>query len=438
MIDSFHSELSQDTQCGQTSKRPRPRVWLFDSLCFTPWYTSELAHALGSSGANVRLICGPFSREPRYFQRSGLLPAPGPVHLAHLLKRAPALIKRAARVGEVMLNHRALALSLRHKRGAQPDLLHLQQLPMLNQGLRSDFALIDAAQHAGIPVVHTVHNLLPHDTGESLRRTYAELYSSVDHLVCHSHSTANRLMHEFGISEHGLSVIPHGPLFAPKHRPTEQTKQAARLSLGIPIEQRVILWQGVLAPYKGLDVLLEAWKLYLRQRNTRNEASPLLLIAGSGPAVLESEIRRASAAIGSTVRADLRYISSDRLPLYYEAADILAYPYRSITTSGAMLTGLSYGKPIIASRLAAFEDYLVDGGNALLVPPEDTSALADALSRLLTDDGAGPPSAIMTSSLYAQLAAGAEKNESRCTGWPEIADRTMTLYRDLLARKSSV
>jgi glycosyltransferase involved in cell wall biosynthesis len=412
-------------------------VWLFDAFCFTPWYTSALAQALVCRGTKVRLICSQFLREPEYFGSLGLQPDAGPLQLSGLL-RWPIFLKRALRTSEVLLNTRARLRALRGGREELPDIIHLQQTPLLNHGFRSDFRLIDAAHQAGIPVVHTVHNLLPHDSGARLRIPYAELYRRVDHLICHSDAAAKQLTREFGVPQHRRTVIPHGPLFAPRQLPTPQDQEAARARLSLPTKRPIVLWQGVLAEYKGLDLLLQAWKLCMHRLGHAPVAKPLLLIAGSGPADLEAVIRQAAQDAGDSVRADLRYIPTHILPAYYTAADILVYPYRAITTSGAMLTGLSYGKPIIASRLDPFQEYLTAGENALLVEPGDAKMLAEALRGLLLDVGRMEQTehASDRDSSYRQLVRGAERNHLRYTGWEEIAARTAALYHELTACNS--
>ncbi len=415
-----------------------PSVWLIDSFCFTPWYTGALAQALSRSGAQVRLVSGTFLREPDCFRQLGLQPDDGPLRLSRSMQKSPLLLRRVVRIAEILLNTRALIRSLRSRNGPLPEILHFQQLPMLNHGFRWDFSFLDAAQREGIQVVHTVHNLLPHDTGQRLRSTYVDLYRRVDNLVCHSWFAANRLAQEFDVPEHRISIIPHGPLFTPERLPTQRDLVAARVRLQLPIDRPIVLWQGVLAEYKGLDVLLHAWRSCTERWRSTDGPRPLLLIAGNGPRAIEERIWRAAATSAGSVRADLRYIPTADLPAYFTAADIIVYPYREITTSGALLTGLSYGRPIVASRLAPFQDYLVEGDNALLVAPEDSAQLANSLQVLLRDwsrirqYGATAPAA--ADNVYARLARGAERNHLRYTQWSEIADRTIGVYRSLIRR----
>lgn len=439
MASSNNSSGKNGLSCEGTSDRKR-NVWLYDPFSFTPWYTTALALALKESKTDVRLLCGYLVQEPEYYKRVGLEPEVGLRDLTWIQNVAPSFLNRLLRLSQAASKRYTLIRDLQEHRTAPPDILHLQQLPMLDHGFRSDFKLIDAAKRAGVPVVHTVHNVLPHNHGEHARNIYAELYARADHLICHSSYASQRLIREFGIPLHKLTVIPHGPLFAPEHFPSKQEVIAARKHLNLPLDRIVVLWQGVLSGYKGLDVLLDAWKSQVEVRNFPGAARPLLVIAGSGPAQLEANIRKAASHIGESVCAELRYIQSDELSLFYTAADILVYPYRAITTSGALLTGLSYGKPIIASRLEPFQEYLHHGENALLVEAGNVDDLGAALSELICATAAmkSQHNADSENNIFCKLASGAATNLTRYVGWSEIATMTNALYEHFAERRDRI
>lgn len=410
-----------------------PLVWLFDTFCFTPWYTAALTTALKASGVRVRLFCGEFSREPRYFDDRGLQTDTGPARLAYLASGFPKAVTRVLKASDALLNTQVISCALRFHLTEQPSVIHIQQVPLLTHGLRTDLQLVEAAQSVGIPVVHTVHNLLPHDTGTRCRGAYAEFYRSVDHLVCHSSAAAKRLSSEFGVPAQRISVVPHGPLFAPDHPSTQQDRSEARQRLHLPDDRPIVLWQGVFAEYKGLDVLFKAWKLCILGWRYRFGPPPLLLVAGAGEPGLEAMTRDAGESSGGNIRADIGYIPTGQLPDYYAAADILVYPYRSITTSGALLTGMAYGKPIVASNLEPFRENLIHQRNALLVEPGDAMDLGTSLLLLLLDLACtqlskGLPDGL---SLYHRLSGEAANRAASGPSWSAIAVQTLALYRSL-------
>jgi glycosyltransferase involved in cell wall biosynthesis len=86
------------------------------------------------------------------------------------------------------------------------------------------------------------------------------------------------------------------------------------------------------------------------------------------------------------------------------------------------LTGLSYCKPIVASDLLPFRDYLRQGHNALLVPAGDVHALEGALYALCGRD-----------ELCQRLKDGSSKNSILPTPWSQIAARTAAIYEAVLA-----
>lgn len=403
-------------------------VWLFDTFGFTPWYSVALVKAMRRAGATVRFVSPGVASEPGYFARQGVTVDSGPFPLPRV-GCLPAPFGKATRLLTLMANAAALRWQLRHSPERRPDILHLQQLPGLNHGLQDDFRTIACAQHAGIPVVHTVHNLLPHDSGNKLRAVYQRLYVSVDGLICHSPDVAERLTNEFAVNAQHITVVPHGPLF--EALPSNSDERAlARSYLKIAPTRPVVLWQGIMAPYKGMDVLLQAWEQCTQQWPDATPL-PLLLIAGTGPASETAMVQAAANRHPTTVRAEIRYITTTELPLFFQAADLLVYPYKAITTSGALLTGLSYGKPIVASDLLPFRQYLRHDENALLVTPGDANELVEALQILMLGAAAVQPS----KSMYGSLLSAASHNRELYTNWDTIAQKTLALYGGLIHAK---
>jgi glycosyltransferase involved in cell wall biosynthesis len=118
----------------------------------------------------------------------------------------------------------------------------------------------------------------------------------------------------------------------------------------------------------------------------------------------------------------LQFIPVEQLPFLYQAADILVYPYKAGTTSGALLTGLNYGKAVVATRLPFFLEQLKDGETALLVDYGETDALAGALQTLMQQP-----------QRCAELAGAVKRKASQGIGWQEIGRKTKQCYRAVLA-----
>ncbi len=389
-------------------------VWMYDPWCVTPWYTAALTGALLDEGIGVRLVSPRYHLEPTYFQEQGLDTRPGPFDLSTRIGLRPAGLRQCLRLGEYLANSVILAAQAKLR---PPRILHLQQCALLNRGWQTELTFLRWCRKNGVRLLCTIHNLLPHDRRSFHAELYAKLYQIPDMLLCHSPDAAEALEREFRIAPDRIRMVPHGPLFAAG---SGKSQAECRTLLGIESGRTMVLAQGVLADYKGIDLLLDAWAGMIER--DAGKLPPLLVIAGRGkPAEMQVLRHRvASLRLQQSVRLDLRYLSARELPLYFDASDVLVYPYKAITTSGALLTGLNYCKPIIASDLPPFRPYLVHGLNALRVPPGDTLALASALE-----------SFCFNPQLRRQLAKGSRNNRRLQTQWSEIGARTAAIYRSL-------
>jgi len=380
-------------------------VFLMDLWATVPYYTAYLAKAL-LAGGEVEVQAGSidYYLDAKCYTSRGVRVDPGLVNVVGRYK-LPRLPRRVLKVVEGMMNLAALTVRFAVR---PPDVVHVQYLPMLLSRLPMDLWFVEFCQGRGAKIVLTVHDLLPHDTGDAHVQVFRDLYARVDGLICHSESVRARLAAEFGVAEGRVRVIAHGPLFYDLPATGEAESLRGRV---------VVLWQGILFPYKGLDVLLRAW----REVEARVEGA-WLVVAGTGAPELVEEMRALAAELGlRRVRLEFRFVTAEKLVALYRRADVVVYPYRAITTSGALATGLALGKTIVASDLPVFRELLTDGQNARLVPPEDAGALAQALVELAGDRV-----------LRERLAGRARRMGFGDGAWREIAEQTVAAYRGVL------
>jgi glycosyltransferase involved in cell wall biosynthesis len=125
------------------------------------------------------------------------------------------------------------------------------------------------------------------------------------------------------------------------------------------------------------------------------------------------------ASVGESVLTHYEYLDDEAMTLYHSASDILVYPYRNITQSGALLTGMGFGKPIVATRVGGFVETLADGRGEL-IPPDDPEALGSAILRLALD-----------SAERARLGRAARDYIDASHNWDRAAERTAELYASL-------
>ncbi len=401
-------------QAGDRIRAQRAiRVFMMDLLSIVPYYTGHLCAALKQvDELRVDLGSITYYLDRELFVRRNLRTDPDLLDLASRVPTCPAALRRALKAVECLINMAALLLRFSF---TKPDVIHVQFLPMAAVGLPFELWFLRIARRFGIKVVYTVHNLLPHDTEDRQRGRYRRIYEFMDRLICHDVSARGRLYREFGVPLERISVIPHGPLL---ERVSSRTPEQARKELGISGDQCLVLWQGILRPYKGVLFLLKAW----RQVCSKGVRACLAVVGPGDEELTRAVAEEVSAlAISSSVRLEPRFVSIEERDNFYLAADIVVYPYSAVTTSGALMTGIGYGKAIVASRLAAFDQILRDGENALLVEYGDVDKLADALFELIREPG-----------LRRRLGENARNSHANGPRWPEIARQTLTCYESAL------
>lgn len=392
--------------------RPR-RIVLLDLWCCVPYYTGHLCRALREQDVDATLGSVNYYFDPGYFPRLGIPRDPGLVDLVSRLRLQRRLLRRLLRALEFGVNLAALGVRFCL---APPDVVHVQYLPFAELGWRFELLFLRLLRRRGIRIAYTVHNVLPHDTGTRHRSLYEALYRVPQIVICQGDEARHRIVSDFGVDPHKVRIVPHGPLF--HDRPLPEPGEA-RARLGLSREDDVVLCQGFVKPYKGLEFLLEAWP-----RVTARHPRARLVLAGTGEAPYLDSLRRKVFAlgIGPSVRLDFRFAPSEELPALFQAADVLVYPYRDITTSGALMTGINYAKAIVATNLPAFRESLRDGETALLVDYGDHEALAGALARLLGDPE--------ERGRLGRALAG-RRAEAPAASWNEIAARTAACYEEL-------
>jgi glycosyltransferase involved in cell wall biosynthesis len=135
------------------------------------------------------------------------------------------------------------------------------------------------------------------------------------------------------------------------------------------VDGNVALFFGHVRPFKALDVVLRAWPLLKTQVT--------LLVGGEVWWKNESEYREL--ARGLNVRLDFRFIPDDEIATWFAAADVVLAPYRIEAQSGVALTAFHFARPVIASNVGGLPEIIDEGGNGMLIPPDDPQALANAI-----------------------------------------------------------
>lgn len=239
----------------------------------------------------------------------------------------------------------------------------------------------------------------------------------VDRVIAVSQATARYLRESKRISPSKIVVIRNGRDLASLLPPNQEACAKARAELGLSNEQTVLLL-GRLAKEKGHASLLDALTI-LGPR----QPSLVALFAGTGP--LEAELKARCKAAGLSKQVRFLGYRTD-LPRLLAAADLVALPSISEGLPLAAVEALAAARPIVATETGGTPEVVLNGQTGLLIPPNDSSALAEAIHRVLGD----PP-------LARRLGTNGRLFVERHFDVRVQIERTMALYRELTSRETA-
>jgi glycosyltransferase involved in cell wall biosynthesis len=328
-----------------------------------------------------------------------------PISQLHYARRASSALP--ARLGwyakHASYSARLLPI-LSTARRLRPAIIHFQwnHIPLV------ETALVKVLRRIA-PVVHTAHDTRTAngDQVSALKNwKQASLLQSFDLVVTHTEQGRSRLLAR-GLAPDRITVMPHGPLDG-------GLPQARHL----PDDRVHLLLFGVLKPYKGISVLLKAAELLPAQIRQRIRIS----IVGEPVDSIEPWTKMIEAAdLSDFVSIVPGHVSQEDLPAVLGKADVFLFPYLEIEASGILMMCLPYCRPIIASRLGAFAELLIDGLHGVLVEPGNEVALAKSIESLATDPNR-----------RAQMGRNVGQLASKIPAWSVIGARMAELYRNLV------
>jgi len=231
-------------------------------------------------------------------------------------------------------------------------------------------------QRKGIPIIFLVHNVLPHEQ----RRIDPLLASLVlrrgqGYIVLTKNEKERLLALIPSAAPIEVCTHPKYDIFTHHHIP----KQEARRKLDLPQDDNILLFFGIVRPYKGVEYFV-ASLADLAERGTKFFA----LIVGEwwmDPSHSRQMIQ--SSGLLDQVRVVDRYVPNEEVGLYFSAADVFLAPYIGGTQSGSVKIAIAFNLPIIVTERIAEGIQFVDPDLLYVVPQENASDLADAIEACL-------------------------------------------------------
>ncbi len=263
--------------------------------------------------------------------------------------------------------------------GDAPDVVHMHWpsgfLKSQRPALRAIYCLrtlLDAAlmKARGAKLVWTLHNLVTHDTPTpKIERWFSSrLAGLADEVISHTPAAKSEAAAVLGISEQKIRVIPHGS-FRSVYGELPDCHDA-RKELVIPPDTPVVLFFGMVRPYKGISKLFDAWAGIKHHR-----ADALLLVVGSasdpeyGRQVLEQ-----SKSVDNVV-VDLRFVPDEEVTSLLAIAECMVLPFEDSLTSGSLVLAQNYGLPVVTLKTPG----TVEQENAIYADGAEPSDLGAAI-----------------------------------------------------------
>ncbi len=378
-------------------------------------FAVQMGEALAERGHHVELVTGP--RPELASRRPGFTVVPAlPTWHAGDGAGDAGIRRRLRRVVRAGRYHLAWAVLLRRLARTRPDVIQLSGGRFPVDGLAA--AWLARRRRAGRPVLITLaHSPLPFNeqkpTGEVLRQNQllnASMglgYRSMDEILVLGEQSAADLRGGWP-DVRGITVVPHGDegVFLDEEPvPADGTGP-------------VVLFFGTMQAYKGLDVLLESFAKVRAQR-----ADARLVVAGAPSGDTDqAELRRTAERVGG-VELRVGYVPMGEVPALFQAARVVAAPYRYANASGVVELARTFGRPVVGTRVGDLPAVIDHEETGLLVDAGDVDALAVSLLRLLDD----PQEA------QRMGAAGRERSATGAS-WAVVAERAEVVYHRAVER----
>ena len=318
---------------------------------------------------------------------------------------------------------------IRYAARSQPKILHILWNNKIEAFDRTILMLYYKA--VGKKIALTAHNVnqARRDAKDSWlnRATLKIQYRLCDHIFVHTQKMKEELCLDFDVAENAVTVIRHPVNDA--FSDTELTPAEAKQRLGIRDDEKVILFFGRIRPYKGIEYLLDAFRLL----SCDEQAKYRLIVAGEPKKGSEDYLHE----IQESVRTDftkgqvilrIQFIPDEEMEVYLKGADVLVLPYKEIFQSGVLFLAYSFGLPVVATDVGSFREEIVEGSTGFLCQPGDPAELAKAIETYFKSD------------LFKNLAVRRQEVKDYAHAnhsWHAVADLTCQAYTKMLGRNAS-
>lgn len=227
-------------------------------------------------------------------------------------------------------------------------------------------------------LIFICHNVLPHEQSKLSQRILPFIIKWTlqkgDKFIVHA--TSDKEILETILPDKEICVTPH-----PTYEELGSTEDV-ELPVILPEDRPILLFCGLIRPYKGLDVLLDAFALALQER-------PLHLVVagefwkGSRPQY-EAQIEKLGISEDVTIIDD--YLPDELFTAFIDRADVVVLPYKSATQSGVIQAAFGRNTPVITTNVGGLAEVVADGITGFVVPANSANDLAVTINAYFEGD----------------------------------------------------
>jgi glycosyltransferase involved in cell wall biosynthesis len=299
-----------------------------------------------------------------------------------------------------------------------PDIIHIQWLLFYQFDSKWLRLLRYLLRLKNTKIVLTAHNILPHINAYKYKNILEKIYSEVDGIIVHSEVLKEQMIEVFGAKAKNWCIcitsigVEDKLLMKVDQNILNSYRDRVKLSES---DGHNFLFAGIIHKNKGLDILLKAWGNHINEF-----PDDKLYIVGNPTYNMNDELKYIQ-KYSTSINTSFGYKNDEELLAYFLECDFVVLPYKEASQSGVLLTALTLGKPVIATKVGALPEVvnIVKGG--YIIYPNNPDLLFKAMDKA---------SNIPRDELV-KWGKNIRKKTFENYSWDNIAKITLNFYRDL-------
>lgn len=263
----------------------------------------------------------------------------------------------------------------------------------------------------GKKIVITLHNVEPHERLHPFLEHigFKRCLGMADAIIVHNNYSKNKAKVLYGVGREKIHIIPHGNFIS--YYSNSITKKEAKEILEIPKDKFILLFFGMIRPYKGIDALINVSNQLLGHISNLF----IMFVGKCEDETLKLKVAKFSHKFKNNCFVKLEHIPDGEIQIYMNAAEVGILPYQEITTPGSMLLFMSFGKPIIVPNLEPIKEIL--GEEGIYYKVENNESLKNAI--------------INSKNLDLKKISRRVLKKTREYNWEKIVRKTVKVYKSI-------